>query len=214
MTSLFKNRMRSAISVIYHELYCIACCLIGKAKVRLFFHKGRTNRLELGADVKRSGFLLMDLNLGSPYPYDLTAGLPFPDASIDFIYAEHVLEHFDHGQVTMLLSECHRVMKPGATLSICVPDVGIFLNGYAEPDGFDVEAFCHHPSLDFSARVNYVNYMFYMDGFHRYMFDKENLLRSLNSAGFGDVALREFDPDLDQQVRRHESIYASGRKRG
>ncbi|WP_224962088.1 class I SAM-dependent methyltransferase [Geomonas subterranea] len=212
--SLIRIRMRRSISVIYHELYCIACCLLGKAKVRLFFDKERTNRVELGADVKRSGFMLVDLNIKAPYPYDLRAGLPFPDASIDFIYAEHVLEHFDHDQVHLLLGECRRVMKPGATLSVCVPDAGIFLDGYAHPDQFDVGRFCQHPTLDLSVRINYVNYMFYMDGFHRYMFDEENLLRTLESAGFVDVASREFDPDLDQQVRRHESIYATARKRG
>jgi hypothetical protein len=33
-----------------------------------------------------------------------------------------------------------------------------------------------------------LNYIAYMDGHHRYMFDEENLLRVLVQAGFADVA--------------------------
>ena len=210
MTAKLSKRMRRTISVVYHELYCIACCLVGKAKVRFLFDKRRTNRLEIGASSRREGFLTLDLDLMSPYPYDLTAGLPFPDDSIDFIYAEHVLEHFHQRELAMVLKECLRVMKPGAELSVSVPDAGIFLAAYANPEQFDVGRFCSYDaSLNYAAKLNYVNYMFYMDGHHRYMFDEQNLLLALQQAGFRQARSRAFDPFLDQQSRSHESIYAT-----
>lgn len=209
MTVMLRKRIRSSISVLYHELYCIACCLLGRVKVLLFFDKQRVNKLEIGASSNRNGFLTLDLDLRSPFPYDLTAGLPFPDESIDFIYAEHVLEHFQHSEVSVLLRQCLRVMKPGAVLSVCVPDAGIFLKAYVEPECFDAEKYCgHHASLNYAASINYVNYMFYMEGYHRYMFDQENLLLALQDAGFDRVRSRGFDPALDQEARSHESIYA------
>jgi hypothetical protein len=47
-----------------------------------------------------------------------------------------------------------------------------------------------------------------MDGHHRYMFDVKNLLIALKDGGFTEPRIREFDPKLDQEARRYESIYA------
>ena len=52
--------------------------------------------------------------------HDLDFGLPFPDASVDYLYASHVLEHFypDVGQ--NILRDAHRVLKKGGRMRICV----------------------------------------------------------------------------------------------
>jgi SAM-dependent methyltransferase len=46
----------------------------------------------------------------------------------DKVHAEHVLEHFDFGQTEWMVTEWTRVVKPGGTLSLVVPD----LEAYAE----------------------------------------------------------------------------------
>jgi hypothetical protein len=51
-----------------------------------------------------------------------------------------------------------------------------------------------------------------MDGHHNYMFDEENLLFILKSAGFRNVHVRQFNPDLDIKQRDYESIYAEAEK--
>jgi predicted SAM-dependent methyltransferase len=48
--------------------------------------------------------------------------LPFEDDSVDLIYASHVLEYFDRTEVLEVLSEWYRVLAPGATLRLAVPD--------------------------------------------------------------------------------------------
>lgn len=45
-----------------------------------------------------------------------------PDGSIDLIYAAHVLEHFGRHEVDAVLTEWHRVLKPGGVLRLSVPD--------------------------------------------------------------------------------------------
>lgn len=214
MSIIFK-KIYQLFEVVYQEIFCLVCCLSGLIKVKLFFSKDDCNWLEIGAGKsKKVGLLTTDLNLRSDYPFDLRIGLPFPDESIDFIYAEHVLEHFQFKDVVMLLEECKRVMKHGAVLKISVPDASIYLNAYFKPDGFDHKAFCTYDAgLDYQARINYVNYMFYMDGYHRHMFDEESLLIVLSSVGFDKVSARKFEPDLDQKVRAYESIYAKCVKR-
>lgn len=69
-------------------------------------------------------------------PYDLRIGLPFPDESLDFIYAEHVLEHFDYRDLFHLLQHCLRVLRLGGTMSIVVPDAELYLKAYFHPETF------------------------------------------------------------------------------
>ena len=46
----------------------------------------------------------------------------FKDNSIDLIYASHVIEYFDREQISSLLVEWHRILKPNGSLRIAVPN--------------------------------------------------------------------------------------------
>jgi predicted SAM-dependent methyltransferase len=63
---------------------------------------------------------------------DLNKPLPFEDLSIDGILASHVFEHFDAQAGLRLMKECYRVMKPGASLLVSVPDASYFRTVDAE----------------------------------------------------------------------------------
>ena len=145
---------------------------------------------------------------------DFTQPIPFPDDSVEIIYSSHVLEHFSFPHPMLdLLRECRRILKPEGTFSIAVPDARIFLNAYANPTGFNRELFCGYDvGLTYQSKIDYVNFIAYMAGDHKHLFDEENLVAVLSQAGFRDVSLREFDPALDLPIRKHESIYAIGRK--
>ena len=112
-----------------------------------------------------------------------------------------------------LLQECHRVLRPNSRIGVCVPDARMYIAGYLENKQFDREKYCtYRPAISNEARIDLVNYIAYMDGHHRYMFDEQNLLVVLKDAHFRDVQLREFDPSLDIEKRRAVSIYAVARK--
>lgn len=49
--------------------------------------------------------------------------LPFPDESADYVVLHHVLEHFGCGESFMLISEARRVLKPGGSLLVFVPNI-------------------------------------------------------------------------------------------
>jgi predicted SAM-dependent methyltransferase len=49
--------------------------------------------------------------------------LPFGDNECDAVYHSHVLEHLRPEEAARLLAECFRVLKPGGTLRIAVPDL-------------------------------------------------------------------------------------------
>ncbi len=55
--------------------------------------------------------------------HDLRRGVPFPDEEFDVVYHSHVLEHFSKSQGSAFLRECFRVLKPGGTVRVAVPDL-------------------------------------------------------------------------------------------
>lgn len=189
--------------------------LIGLIKTKLIFKRNKVNSLEigLGESKKKKGFITSDLNLKTDFPYDLRLGLPFPNESIDLVYSEHVLEHFSYGDLISLLKDCYRVLKPNGVFSLVVPNARKYIEGYFHPEIMDVEKDCVYQfGLSYKSKIDYVNYIFYMDGQHRYMFDEENILTILSEIGFKDVKLRNFDPALDKEERKHNSLYAEGIK--
>jgi len=48
--------------------------------------------------------------------------LPYPEGSMDLCVLHHVLEHFGCGEANALLENCWRVLKPGGSLLVFVPD--------------------------------------------------------------------------------------------
>ena len=55
--------------------------------------------------------------------HNLLKGIPFPNNNIDFLYSSHLLEHFTRKDADYFISECFRVLKPGAIMRIVVPDL-------------------------------------------------------------------------------------------
>ena len=174
----------------------------------------RPIKLELGAaDRKMEGWTSVDMNDNCALNLDLTKPIPFPDNSVSMIYSSHVLEHFEYPELIKLLAECLRVLKPGGTFSSSVPNARIYLNAYHDPDNFNPEMYCRHkPAYNYLSKIDYVNYMAYMAGQHRYMFDEENLLTIAKKVGFRAAALRDFDNMLDLEARDFQSLYIEANK--
>lgn len=54
---------------------------------------------------------------------DIRKPLPFPIGSVDFILAEHVIEHVEFREGVFFLGECLRVLQPGGVLRLAFPDI-------------------------------------------------------------------------------------------
>lgn len=54
---------------------------------------------------------------------DATKPFPFDDNVFAFIYSEHMIEHIPLRDAETMLSECFRVMAPGAIIRIVTPDL-------------------------------------------------------------------------------------------
>src|SRR5205814_992975 len=48
---------------------------------------------------------------------------PLPDASFDFVFSEHMLEHLSYEEGLACLRECRRVLRPGGRIRIATPSL-------------------------------------------------------------------------------------------
>lgn len=136
------------------------------------------------------GWVNIDGNLFSPKDLwlDVTFGLPFPDQSIDAIYAHHFLEHLREKGLRRILKESHRVLKPGRGLRLVTPDLRKAILAYLAGDG---HFFSDWPDPRDSLGGKFNNYLLCRNQ-HRFMFDFEFLKEFLADAGFKDC--REVGP--------------------
>ncbi len=95
------------------------------------------NYINLGCgSIIHEGMINIDFffEKGIDYGADLRYPLRIPSNSIDGIVCEHTMEHILYKDDAKLLSECHRVLKPGGTIRIILPDISKFINAYAKGD--------------------------------------------------------------------------------
>jgi SAM-dependent methyltransferase len=67
--------------------------------------------------------------------HDALERLPFEDASFDWAYSEHMIEHFEPGPVAAWLAEVRRVLRPGGHIRLSTPDLRKYVSGYQDADG-------------------------------------------------------------------------------
>jgi predicted SAM-dependent methyltransferase len=135
---------------------------------------------------------------------DLREKFPFPDGCASFVFCEHFFEHLEFPNPAMdFLKECWRVLKPGGTLSLGVPDTEWPVLSYAngDPTYFDLARERFHPAWC-TTRMHNLNYHFRQGREHKYAYDLETLKQVLEDAGFVSVERRSFTPGLDSEARK------------
>jgi predicted SAM-dependent methyltransferase len=62
--------------------------------------------------------------------HNLLQGIPFEADMFEVVYHSHVLEHFQKSDGIKFIAECYRVLKPGGTIRVVVPDLEQIANNY------------------------------------------------------------------------------------
>lgn len=172
-------------------------------------------KLNLGCGSNpRPGWINIDLFAScADLQLDLREKWPFADASISYVYSEHVFEHFDiDDEVPHFLSEARRVLHPGGLFDVGVPDTEWPLRAYGDPDNpYWPFSETVHPQWC-ETQLDHINYHFRQGTQHKYAWDYETLARTLRRFGFTDVTRREFDPTLDSKSRKIGTLYMRAMK--
>lgn len=134
-------------------------------------------KLDLGAGARSpNGFI----PLGRGHDSEIFP-LPYADGSAEIIRCSHALEHFPHRQIPEVLAEWVRVLKPGGTLMIAVPDFRAIAERYLAGERQPTEAYLMGGQVD-------------ENDFHRAAFDEPSLKSALAAAGL--VMLRRWTSEL------------------
>lgn len=144
---------------------------------------GEPIRLNIGGgDTDLPGYIVVDRSVGlEAYPLGL------PDESVDEVYASHVIEHFDRAEVTAVIMDWYRVLKPGGKIRIATPDVShiahLIANGQPFIDG-QGEARTWGAVLSGGQKD--------ANDYHKCHMDYSDLADTLGK--MGAVAVRQFEP--------------------
>ena len=182
--------------------------------------QGRALLLHIGSGPRvKEGWVNIDISdAPGTYYADLRNPLPLADGSAAHIHAEHVVEHLEYEEAQRFLAECFRLLQPGGSLRVIVPDAGKYLRAYVTGDE---EFFAKITRLggaqyEMRTKMEIINQMFRMGGDHRFAWDFETMRLVLADAGFarieesaaGDVP-PEWNIEGDDWWRKHESLYVN-----
>ncbi|KKW48267.1 MAG: hypothetical protein UY99_C0007G0020 [Parcubacteria group bacterium GW2011_GWA1_59_11] len=181
--------------------------------------------LQLGSGGRNlAGFVNLDILPPADVVWDCRYGLPFPDRSFRFVFADHFFEHLDYpASARNVLKEMRRVLKPGGTVLLGVPDGGKAVRAYLRKDrrflrdlrGRYVK---RSPAVEVHGDLDLVNYLFrdQLDNpdynIHFWAYDADSLRGFLRSAGFRSASRAKFDARYCNPKRRTYTLYIKATK--
>jgi SAM-dependent methyltransferase len=122
---------------------------------------------------------------------DVVKGLPDQEATVDFVYCSHTLEHLALDDFRRSLKEVFRVLKPNGTFRGVLPDLQAEITRYLEDDAPTAcSSFMEYTSLGQASRARGLRGMLQTvlgNSQHLWMWDYKGMERELQSAGFVDV---------------------------
>ena len=131
---------------------------------------------------------------------------------MDEIYTSHTLEHFNFNEILFILKESNRILKKGGKLKVCLPNAKFYIDSYNKKEFFNKSKWYEPAIINTGSYIDQINYIAYLDGQHKFLFDEQNVINIIKMCGFSDARLREFEKDLDVIDRDYESVYALGIK--
>ena len=137
------------------------------------------------------GWINTDFESDHPVNFhlDITKPLPFPDACLDAIYAEEVIEHVELVDGRKFLAEARRILKPGGAIRLTTPGADeccrIYL-GMEERKADEWGQFWLNPQ-EFSPEM-WINACFNFYG-HKHIYSAAQLRAEMKRAGFSETRL-------------------------
>lgn len=151
---------------------------------------------------------------------DICKGLPLADASVLGCYASHVLEHLSLEDMREALANTFRILAPGGTFRLIVPDLQGRANRYvaaagnASPDA--AVQFVRSTLLGQERRPQTpLQYLRHLVGgsMHLWMWDLHSMSAELSRAGFVHIRRCEFGDAADPmfaKVERKDRFFDEG----
>lgn len=140
---------------------------------------------------------------------DLTVAGLFAPASVEAVYASHVLEHLALEDMRIALANIHTMLRPGGRLRLIVPDLEERARRYLAQSGNAAAAHAFMNSCYLGTRqrprglVGRLRSLF-GNAAHLWMWDAASMRHELERAGFVDIRKAGFGDSGDPMFERVE----------
>jgi predicted SAM-dependent methyltransferase len=137
---------------------------------------------------------------------DATRRFPLPDASFDYIYSEHMIEHIPYASAVDMLRECHRVLRSGGLIRLVTPDMAFLRTLLEPPYSPQVSEYIEYSRREHKvdgppgSGLHVFNHFMRAWG-HQFIYDQPTLSALLADTGFHDVAPRALDESPHQVLQ-------------
>lgn len=188
------DRMTPFLSFLFYYPYVM----------RQRFFRAHIPRLHVGCGRNHfSGWINADITPSADLIVFLQRRLPFPDASLNRIYSEHVLEHVSYENGVFFLRQAYRVLNKGGIIRIAMPDLDDLIDGYQQNwRRFD---WVNWPDFSFlHTRAQMINVAFRWWG-HQHLYNREELIRALTEAGFSRFQFVDWGKSTYEDLRGLET---------
>jgi predicted SAM-dependent methyltransferase len=137
-------------------------------------------KLHLGCgSINLTGWINIDLDSpGADMHLDLRQPLPFETSTVDYVYAEHFIEHVERHDGVRLLQELLRVLKPGGVIRLVTPDLRFLCCTYLSGN-LDEWGYIWRPATG-SIMMNEAMRLWG----HQFLYDAEEFESLLHESGF------------------------------
>jgi predicted SAM-dependent methyltransferase len=198
-------------------------------QIREYFAQHQVRKLQVGAgDNPLAGWLNSEGFAPSSFTHSLKAArgyllldarepFPFEEASVDYVFHEHVIEHLSYQQGQFMVAECMRILKPGGRMRVSTPDLAVFVGLFGDDIDKNQQQFLRE-YVDFNSRVwstdlkhvtdneavFVLNHNFRAWG-HQFIYDYQTLAGLLSEAGFVDIERQSPQMSSDSHLRGLEA---------
>jgi predicted SAM-dependent methyltransferase len=137
---------------------------------------------------------------------DASKEFPFDDCKFDYIFSEHMIEHFSYEEGCSILRNCYRVLKPNGKIRIATPNLAKIIALYTKDktdeqeeyirvyiDAFYKNTGLYHPTFVINNNVR--------NWGHTFIYDPEILKMALESIGFIDISFYPLAISNDEHLK-------------
>lgn len=212
-----KNIIYAIAASLRLTVFYIYCLLYTIPKLFFLRLSGKKFSLEYGSGPVnasiRNGMLTVDRFFCCDLPWDARFPLPFIRKQITLVYSSHFLEHLNYTQLITHLSFIrNKLLSYDGVIKLSVPNASLYINSYASNITSDLIRLSYKPYyFSTNSLLDQVNYIAYMGGEHKYLFDEENIHNILLQCNFSSSKSRFFEFNLDHPSRHFESIYVEAK---
>lgn len=144
---------------------------------------------------------------------DIREGLPIPDASFDYAVSVHALPELVYPDIVPALRELRRVLRPGGTLRLGLPDMDRAIEAYRREDrDYFLVPDDEVRSIGGKLIVQLIWY-----GYSRTLFTSDFIQELMEAAGFREVRMCEYGKTrsrwpgiVELDDRERESLFVEG----